>query len=127
MVSGDLISLCRLMASDYGTAPCLGQDNVETASVRVLGGLDNVAGVKIPQFETQVIPGDSKMDLAGARLWVCGSVGVGVCAHVCVIPCEYWFEQSDTTLRLPAAVCVLSFARLEFAPCTFLLTGQARH
>ncbi len=41
------------------------QDNVETANVRVLGGLDNVAGVKIPQFETQVIPGDSKMDLAG--------------------------------------------------------------
>ena len=41
------------------------QDNVGSASVRVLGGLDNVAGVKIPQFETQVIPGDSKMDLAG--------------------------------------------------------------
>ncbi|KAF5839416.1 ATP synthase subunit D-domain-containing protein [Dunaliella salina] len=41
------------------------QDNVDTANVRVLGGLDNVAGVKIPQFETQVIPGDSKMDLAG--------------------------------------------------------------
>lgn len=38
-----------------------------SASVRVLGGLDNVAGVKIPQFETQVIPGDSKMDLAGEQ------------------------------------------------------------
>lgn len=40
-------------------------DNVETASVRVSGGLDNVAGVKIPKFATYVVPGDSKMDLAG--------------------------------------------------------------
>lgn len=47
---------------------------METASVRVTGGLDNVAGVKIPQFETQVIPGDSKMDLAGAFVLCCASV-----------------------------------------------------
>ncbi|GFH33147.1 v-type proton ATPase subunit D, partial [Haematococcus lacustris] len=40
-------------------------DNVETASVRVAGGLDNVAGVKIPKFRTYVVPGDSKMDLTG--------------------------------------------------------------
>lgn len=40
-------------------------DNVETASVRVSGGLDNVAGVKIPKFEAFVQPGESKMDLAG--------------------------------------------------------------
>lgn len=40
-------------------------DNVETASVRVTGGLDNVAGVKIPKFATYVVPGESKMDLAG--------------------------------------------------------------
>jgi len=40
-------------------------DNVETASVRVSGGLDNVAGVKIPKFAMYTVPGDSKMDLAG--------------------------------------------------------------
>lgn len=40
-------------------------DNVETANVRVSGGLDNVAGVKIPKFATFVVPGESKMDLAG--------------------------------------------------------------
>jgi V-type H+-transporting ATPase subunit D len=40
-------------------------DNVETASVRVAGGLDNVAGVKIPKFTTFVVPGDNKMDLTG--------------------------------------------------------------
>lgn len=40
-------------------------DNVDRASVRVYGGLDNVAGVKIPKFESQVLPGESKMELTG--------------------------------------------------------------
>ncbi|KAG1679398.1 hypothetical protein FOA52_007689 [Chlamydomonas sp. UWO 241] len=40
-------------------------DNVETASVKVTGGLDNVAGVKIPHFITAITPGESKMDLIG--------------------------------------------------------------
>ncbi len=43
-------------------------DNVETATVRVNGGLDNVAGVKIPKFQAEVIPGESKMDLTGVIL-----------------------------------------------------------
>lgn len=43
------------------------RDNVETATVKVNGGLDNVAGVKIPRFEAEVIPGESKMDLTGAH------------------------------------------------------------
>mmetsp|Transcript_27983 Transcript_27983/g.51688 ORF Transcript_27983/g.51688 Transcript_27983/m.51688 type:complete len:258 (-) Transcript_27983:518-1291(-) len=40
-------------------------DNVETASIRVKSDLDNVAGVKIPKFKSYVIPGETKMDLAG--------------------------------------------------------------
>lgn len=40
-------------------------DNVETATVRVRSELDNVAGVKIPRFKSYVIPGETKMDLAG--------------------------------------------------------------
>ncbi|PNH08805.1 V-type proton ATPase subunit D [Tetrabaena socialis] len=40
-------------------------DNVDTAVVKVRGELDNVAGVKIPRFESFVIPGETKMDLTG--------------------------------------------------------------
>ncbi|GAX73769.1 hypothetical protein CEUSTIGMA_g1220.t1 [Chlamydomonas eustigma] len=40
-------------------------DNVETATIKVNGGLDNVAGVKIPKFAAEVIPGETKMDLTG--------------------------------------------------------------
>ncbi|GLC45940.1 hypothetical protein PLESTF_000714700 [Pleodorina starrii] len=40
-------------------------DNVDTAMVKVRGDLDNVAGVKIPRFESFVLPGESKMDLTG--------------------------------------------------------------
>lgn len=46
-------------------------DNVETATVRVRSELDNVAGVKIPRFKSYVIPGETKMDLAG-ECSVCG-------------------------------------------------------
>lgn len=41
------------------------KDNVETATIKVNGGLDNVAGVKIPLFKTSVLPGETKMDLTG--------------------------------------------------------------
>lgn len=41
-------------------------DNVDTATVKIRGELDNVAGVKIPKFKSFVVPGDTKMDLAGA-------------------------------------------------------------
>lgn len=40
-------------------------DNVENATVKVTGGVDNVAGVKIPKFTSFVIPGETKMDLTG--------------------------------------------------------------
>jgi V-type H+-transporting ATPase subunit D len=40
-------------------------DNVETAQVKVTGGLDNVAGVKIPKFISQVSSGENKMDMIG--------------------------------------------------------------
>lgn len=50
-------------------------DNVETAMVKVRGGLDNVAGVKIPRFESFVLSGETKMDLTGG-LQVCAP-GVG--------------------------------------------------
>jgi V-type H+-transporting ATPase subunit D len=40
-------------------------DNVEGATVKVNTELDNVAGVKIPRFKVNVIPGETKMDLAG--------------------------------------------------------------
>jgi len=40
-------------------------DNVDRATVKVYGGLDNVAGVKIPKFESQAQPGDNRMDLTG--------------------------------------------------------------
>ena len=40
-------------------------DNVETATIKVNGGLDNVAGVKIPKFQAEVLPGETKMDLTG--------------------------------------------------------------
>lgn len=40
-------------------------DNVETATVKIRSELDNVAGVKIPRFKSYVIPGETKMDLAG--------------------------------------------------------------
>jgi V-type H+-transporting ATPase subunit D len=42
-------------------------DNVDTAVVKVRGELDNVAGVKIPRFESFVLPGETKMDLTGER------------------------------------------------------------
>lgn len=41
-------------------------DNVESATFKVTGGLDNVAGVKIPKFHSFVQPGDTKMELTGA-------------------------------------------------------------
>ena len=41
-------------------------DNVETATIKVNGGLDNVAGVKIPKFQAEVLPGETKMDLTGS-------------------------------------------------------------
>mmetsp|Transcript_33764 Transcript_33764/g.74806 ORF Transcript_33764/g.74806 Transcript_33764/m.74806 type:complete len:265 (-) Transcript_33764:501-1295(-) len=40
-------------------------DNVETATLKVTGGVDNVAGVKIPKFHSVVLPGETKMDLTG--------------------------------------------------------------
>jgi V-type H+-transporting ATPase subunit D len=40
-------------------------DNVERASLKVYSSLDNVAGVKIPKFESASTPGDTKMDLTG--------------------------------------------------------------
>lgn len=40
-------------------------DNVDRATVRVFGGLDNVAGVKIPKFESYVQPGGHQMELTG--------------------------------------------------------------
>ena len=49
-------------------------DNVETATVKVTGGLDNVAGVKIPKFRSFVLPGETKMDLTGG----CNH---GACSH----------------------------------------------
>lgn len=40
-------------------------DNVEQATVRVQGSVDNVAGVKIPKFTSVAEPGETKMDLTG--------------------------------------------------------------
>lgn len=40
-------------------------DNVERASLKVYASQDNVAGVKIPKFESASEPGDTKMDLTG--------------------------------------------------------------
>ncbi|KAI8473595.1 MAG: ATP synthase subunit D-domain-containing protein [Monoraphidium minutum] len=40
-------------------------DNVERATLKVYSSVDNVAGVKIPKFESASQPGDTKMDLTG--------------------------------------------------------------
>lgn len=40
-------------------------DNVDTATVKVASGQDNVAGVKIPKFKAVVLPGETKMNLTG--------------------------------------------------------------
>ncbi len=40
-------------------------DNVDRATLKVYASQDNVAGVKIPKFESVSEPGDSKMDLTG--------------------------------------------------------------
>lgn len=42
-------------------------DNVETATVKVTTAQDNVAGVKIPRFESLLTPGGDKMNLTGER------------------------------------------------------------
>lgn len=40
-------------------------DNVERATLKVYASQDNVAGVKIPKFESVSEPGETKMDLTG--------------------------------------------------------------
>lgn len=40
-------------------------DNVDRATLKVYASQDNVAGVKIPKFESVSEPGDTKMDLTG--------------------------------------------------------------
>jgi hypothetical protein len=69
-------------------------DNVETASVRVAGGLDNVAGVKIPKFTTFVVPGDNKMDLTG---------------ECCMLAacCNNYYDPNCCTARIASEVFAL--------------------
>ena len=40
-------------------------DNVDRATLKVYSSQDNVAGVRIPKFESAAEAGDSKMDLTG--------------------------------------------------------------
>lgn len=47
-------------------------DNVDRATLKVYSSQENVAGVKIPKFESISEPGETKMELTGAlaRGWV---------------------------------------------------------
>ena len=42
-------------------------DNVETATMKVHASTDNIAGVKIPKFESFQEGGETKMELTGAQ------------------------------------------------------------
>jgi vacuolar-type H+-ATPase subunit D/Vma8 len=41
-------------------------DNVDRATLKVYSSQENVAGVKIPKFESVSEPGETKMELTGA-------------------------------------------------------------
>jgi V-type H+-transporting ATPase subunit D len=46
-------------------------DNVDRATLKVYSSQENVAGVKIPKFESVSEPGETKMELTGvAGAWV---------------------------------------------------------
>ncbi len=43
-------------------------DNVDRATLKVYSSQENVAGVKIPKFESVSEPGETKMELTGTPL-----------------------------------------------------------
>eukprot|EP00798_Chlamydomonas_sp_ICE-L_P007150 gene7150-257_t len=65
IMKGAFFSLTEAYYSSGTAAKHTIFDNVEKAMVKVTGGVDNVAGVKIPMFSPYVVPGETKMDLAG--------------------------------------------------------------
>jgi V-type H+-transporting ATPase subunit D len=83
-------------------------DAVDTASVRVRAATDNVAGVKLPRFETVVDsgaggPGDSKMDLTGLGK---GGAQVQACR-------KKYLEAIEVLIEL--ASCQTAFLTLDAA------------
>ena len=48
-------------------------DNVDRATLKVYSSQENVAGVKIPKFESVSEPGETKMELTGWHCRVCTS------------------------------------------------------
>lgn len=52
-------------------------DNVDRATLKVFSSQDNVAGVKIPKFESSTMAGDSSMALTGAQSGGQGSARAG--------------------------------------------------
>lgn len=81
-------------------------DNVDRATLKVYSSQENVAGVKIPKFESVSEPGETKMELTG-----------GTCAQgstdTCRMPAVAFYADRDITLcshrhsRCPAGVRVL--------------------
>jgi V-type H+-transporting ATPase subunit D len=69
-MKGSFFSLAEAKYAGGDTIKHTVFDNVERASLKVYASEDNVAGVKIPKFESAQEGVDSKMDLTGGhRSW----------------------------------------------------------
>jgi hypothetical protein len=58
-----LLFLCRYAGGDSIKHTVF--DNVDRATLKVYSSTENVAGVKIPKFESVSEPGETKMELTG--------------------------------------------------------------
>lgn len=64
--------ICALWSCRYAGGDSIKHtvfDNVDRATLKVYSSQENIAGVKIPRFESVSEPGETKMELTGTS-WV---------------------------------------------------------